>query len=209
MHFHRRPCELFCNAPKGTQHKTREASGRSGTIMTSIYRTSPSKRSKSVGAGTGGGGGGGAGSWTVVGDHNTGSPKWVCPRHKTCGGHILARTRNGSSSQYGVCDTRRPDIPETCQTFFNINRKHWGSGENPVCASGVGGTQADLPRSGCSTMAWTAPQIVSRTFYVLACVFEQSVQPQQCMLRAVREWSAQTITCLPGVMFALLVRVRY
>ena len=35
MHFNRRPCELFCNAPKGTQHKaTTGASLSCGPVMT-------------------------------------------------------------------------------------------------------------------------------------------------------------------------------
>ena len=124
--------------------------------MTSIYRYSPSKRSKPGGAGsggTGGGGGGGAGTWTLIGEERTGNLSWVCPRHKPCGGHILAKTRKGSTSLYGICDTRRADNADTCQTFFNLNRKHWGSGEYPRvcewCEGDTGGSPSiGVPNDG-------------------------------------------------------------
>ena len=67
--------------------------------MRSIYRCSPSERSNSAGgrgasrsSGTGGGGGGGPGAWTLVGEElQLDNPCRVCPKHKLCAGHILAK----------------------------------------------------------------------------------------------------------------------
>ena len=38
---------------------------------------------------------------------------------------IVARTRKNSNSQYGVCNTRKADDPTTCQTFHNLNKRHY------------------------------------------------------------------------------------
>ena len=40
------------------------------------------------------------------------------------------KPRNNSSSQYGVCDTCLTDDPSSCQTFFNVHKRHWDSAEN-------------------------------------------------------------------------------
>lgn len=79
----------------------------SPNAMSSIYRASPSKRTK---AGAGGGtarsrGGGGSGSWTLVGpdrDPAPGNRDWLC-RRQGCDGFIVARTRKDSTSQYVRC----------------------------------------------------------------------------------------------------------
>ena len=112
--------------PSGTQHK---ASSRSEVVMSSIYRTSPAKRSKAgTGCGkSGGGGGGGSASWTLVGPvPEKGNPLWPCPR-QGCPGFLLTKTRKNSNSQYAVCETRRLDDANTCQAFYNVNKKHWGT----------------------------------------------------------------------------------
>lgn len=136
---------IACNAHN--THSTPKLEATSS--MSSIYRSSPSKRSKPVGGapgtgggGSGGGGGGGGGGWTVVGgEPQQGNPLWPCPTKKDCRGLILSKTRKNSSSTYGVCDTRRSDDPDTCQVFYNINKRHWGSGENPrVCVFCEGDT---------------------------------------------------------------------
>ena len=85
---------------------------------------------------SGGGGGSGSGVWTLVGqerDSSSGHPDWPCPR-KGCDGFLIARNSKNGSSQNVVCGTCRSDEPSTCQAFYNLNKKHWGSGDNPrVC----------------------------------------------------------------------------
>lgn len=54
-----------------------------------------------------------------------GNPLWPCPR-KCCDGFLVAKTRKNSNSQYAVCETRRPDDPDSCLAFYNINKRHWG-----------------------------------------------------------------------------------
>ena len=130
----------FVSRSSHTRH-TSTARSKPQEVMTSIYRSSPAKRSKPAGSrggatgGGGGAGGGSAGAWTLVGEEpQQGNPDWPCPKHKSCGGYILAKTRKGSTSKYGVCDTRRTGDrtgdQASCQTFYNVNRRHWGAGEN-------------------------------------------------------------------------------
>ena len=109
----------------------------------SIYRASPSKRTKaSAGGGSahsGGGGGSGSGVWTLVGQERdsacSGNPDWPCPR-KDCDGFLIARTRKNGSSQCAVCDTRRSDNPSTlkdCDGFLIARTRKNGSSQYAVC----------------------------------------------------------------------------
>ena len=78
-----------------TTHSTPKL-GATSSSMSSIYRSSPAKRSKPGGgtprsggasSGGGGGGGGGGGSWTMVGgEPQKGNPLWPCPTEKPCRG---------------------------------------------------------------------------------------------------------------------------
>lgn len=118
--------------------------------MSSIYRSSPSKRSKAgVGSpASGGAGGGGSGSWTLLGPEPLhGNPDWPCPR-KGCKGFLVARTRKNSNSQYGICETRKGDDPLTCQAYYNINKRHWGTGENPRVCDWCDADTGDSPSIG-------------------------------------------------------------
>eukprot|EP00904_Undaria_pinnatifida_P010983 jgi/Undpi1/7014/HiC_scaffold_21.g09488.m1 len=123
--------------------------------MSSIYRASPSKRTKaSAGGGSAhsAGGGGSSGVWTLVGQEResasaTGNTDWPCPR-KGCYGFLVARTRKNSNSQYAVCDTRRGDDPSTCQAFYNLNKKHWGSADNPRVCDWCDADTCDSPSIG-------------------------------------------------------------
>ena len=73
--------------------------------MTSIYRCSPSKRSKSArgggaggSSGTGGRGGGGPGAWTLAGEEpQLGNPNWACA------GHIFAKNIRTSMLSLSIC----------------------------------------------------------------------------------------------------------
>ena len=101
--------------------------------MSSIYRSSPAKKSKSGGGASVVVGGGSqvddseARLSVVGGEGNQDGP---CPT-KGCEGHILAKKRRNSQSFYGICDRRRTDGEGRCPLFFIINKPHWGSGPNP------------------------------------------------------------------------------
>ena len=124
--------------------------------MSSIYRASPSKRTKaSAGGGSAnsaGGGHSGSDVWALVGQgrdsaSSSGDTDWPCPR-EGCDGFLIARTRKNGSSQYAVCDTRRGDDPSTCQAFYNLNKKHWGSGDNPRVCDWCDADTCDSPLIG-------------------------------------------------------------
>ena len=101
--------------------------------MSSIYRSSPAKKSKSVGGAAVALGGGAEvedseGGWSVVGAE--GNKDWPCPT-AGCEGHILSKRPKHSQSSYGICDRRRTGGDGCCPLFYNINKPHWGSGANP------------------------------------------------------------------------------
>ena len=96
--------------------------GATSSSMSSIYRSSPAKRSK-LGGGAPevlaaqaledvvvheGGGGGGGGSWTIVGgEPQKRNPFRPCPTKKSCRRCILCKTRKSSNSTYRVCVVTR------------------------------------------------------------------------------------------------------
>ena len=90
--------------------------------------------------------------WTLVRQErdsaSSGNPDWPCPR-KGCDGFLIARNRKNGSSQYAVCDVCcRSDGPSTCQAFYNLNKKHWESSDNPRVCDWCDADTCDSPSIG-------------------------------------------------------------
>lgn len=148
-------------------------------------------------SGTGGGGGCGSGAWTLVGaERKQDSPDSGCPT-EGCVGCMFAKT---SSTRRCLANT----VSATATTLrraknFNINMRHWNSGDNGRLCEWCEGDTVDSPLIGVpndgADSSTKRESLVCVRIYSYLCIFV--IAPATVMWAS--ELDRRRVTGMPGL----------